>query len=71
MKQYIQNQGCYFHAAVQDTHLAFPTNVLSPRVETEIGMIAKMAPDLDVSLSFNKDDCAKVNIHQSQNQKKV
>ena len=70
VKQHIQNQGCYFHAAAQDTHLAFPKFLLSPRVDAEIDMIAKIDKDSDIPLSFNEEDSTKVSINQQQNQNK-
>jgi deoxyuridine 5'-triphosphate nucleotidohydrolase len=62
VKQHMKNQGCYFHAESQKCQLAFPSFIVSPRVDDEIEVIIKPTTISTVKYDFNEDQTTKLAI---------
>jgi hypothetical protein len=60
--QHMQNKGCYFHAQAQQTTLAFPTFIITPRVAKEIDIT--LTPSTSTVLDFDELDTPQVSINQ-------
>ena len=65
VKQHMRNLGCYFHGVAGNTHIAFPTFIISPRVADEIEMHVVPIPHSKV-FEFDEEISSHVEIKQPQ-----
>ena len=56
VKQHMRSQGCYFLGLAQETHLAFPTFIISPTVDNEIELMIHPISTSDQKPSFDFDE---------------
>ena len=68
VKQHMRSLGCYFLGSAQETHLAFPTFIITPRVDHEIDMVVTPfhSKDEEDTFDFDESTSPQVPINQEQ-----